>query len=718
MIARMTPLRRLLVLLVFLSAAALVACGPTTSQQTKKDTDTDESTQAGADGDGSADDGNDGVESSGVDTDVELIPRTLLFGNPISPDGKRVAFLAPKDGVLNVWVASLEGLEEKGADAVLEAAEPITNDTGRGIRSYRWAWDDTHILYIQDKDGDENWHVYATNVETAETRDLTPFDGVQARISEVSPEHPNEILLAINKDNPQLHDVYRVALDSGEMELVARNEGFLALLTTHELTVPMAIKPTPTGGMTYLVKEGDGDETTWRELFAVGPEDAMSTSPVFIDPDGQEVWVVDSRKTDTTVLAPIDLKTGERRDPLAGPYKADIDDVVVHPTKHRIQAVTSTFARTRRHSFDRLFTKDMDFLDAAADGEWSITSRSRDDTRWLVAYENDDGPVEYYLYERTDSGADEEEITRLFSSRPALEDVPLAPMHDVVIESRDLRPLVSYYTLPLWTDEDADGQVDEGVADAGLPMVLLVHGGPWHRDSWGYNAMHQWLANRGYAVLSVNFRGSTGFGKDFVNAANKEWAGQMHDDLLDAVDWAVAQGIANPNEVAIMGGSYGGYATLVGLTFTPKRFAAGVDIVGPSNLVTLLENVPPYWMPLLPLLTSRVGDPSTEKGRKFLLERSPLSKVDAIERPLLIGQGANDPRVKQQESDQIVEAMQKKNIPVQYVLFPDEGHGFARPENRLAFFAITEQFLAEHIGGRAEPIGDAVEQSSAKIVTE
>jgi dipeptidyl aminopeptidase/acylaminoacyl peptidase len=272
--------------------------------------------------------------------------------------------------------------------------------------------------------------------------------------------------------------------------------------------------------------------------------------------------------------------------------------------------------------------------------------------------------------------------------------------------------LVCYLSLPPGSDPDGDGRPDKPV-----PMVLDVHGGPWARDDWGFNPHHQWLANRGYAVLSVNYRGSTGFGKEFINAANGEWSRKMHDDLIDAVNWAVEKKIAQKDKVAIMGGSYGGYATLVGLTYTPDVFACGVDIVGPSSLVTLLQNVPEYWMPFMPVMKMRVGDVDTEEGQKALLERSPLTRVDKIQKPLLIGQGANDPRVTQLEADQIVEAMKQKNIPVTYVLYPDEGHGFARPENRMSFNAVAEAFLAEHLGGRFEPVGDDFEGATIKVPT-
>jgi dipeptidyl aminopeptidase/acylaminoacyl peptidase len=283
-------------------------------------------------------------------------------------------------------------------------------------------------------------------------------------------------------------------------------------------------------------------------------------------------------------------------------------------------------------------------------------------------------------------------------------------MHPVVIKSRDGLDLVSYLTLPPASDPDGDGKPAQPQA-----MVLLVHGGPWARDHWGLSPYHQWLASRGYGVLSVNYRGSTGFGKKFVNIADREWAGKMHDDLLDAVQWAVAQRIANEKQVAIMGGSYGGYSTLVGLTFTPEKFACGVDIVGPSNLLTLLQSIPPYWEPMLELFAKRVGDPRSEDGKKLLVSRSPLTRVNEIRRPLLIGQGANDPRVKQAESDQIVKAMQEKRIPVTYVLFSDEGHGFNRPENRLSFNAVAEIFLAQCLGGPYQPIGGDFKGSSIKV---
>jgi len=385
--------------------------------------------------------------------------------------------------------------------------------------------------------------------------------------------------------------------------------------------------------------------------------------------------------------------------------RVDIGGVMIHPTEKTLQAYATSYERQVWQALDDAVAGDLAVLNELTDGDLQVVSRTLDDSVWFVAYDVDNGPVRYYRYDRAAKRAE-----FLFTDRDALAEAPLVRMHPAVVKSRDGLDLVSYLSLPAGTDDDGDGRPDEP-----QPMVLWVHGGPWGRDEWGFDSIHQWLANRGYAVLSVNFRGSTGFGKEFINAANLEWAGKMHDDLIDAVEWAVKEGIADPARVAIGGGSYGGYATLVGMTMTPEVFACGVDLVGPSNLITLLDNVPEYWIPLLPLFTSRVGDNNTEEGKALLQERSPLNYVERICRPLLIGQGANDPRVKQQESDQIVEAMQERDIPVTYCLYSDEGHGFGRPENSMSFWAVAEAFLAEHLGGRYEPIGDAFEGSTIEV---
>ncbi|MGI9014611.1 MAG: S9 family peptidase [Phycisphaerales bacterium] len=628
--------------------------------------------------------------------DNALIPRDVLFGNPdraglrVSPDGTRISFLAPLNDVLNVWVQTI------GKDD----AKAVTTSAERPIRQYSWAENSEQIIYMQDKGGDENFHIYAVDLTTGDERDLTPFENVQARIQQTDRGFPDHILVGVNNRNPQLHDVWKVNTRTGERELVYQNDdGFIGFVTDSQFNVRMAMRMRPDGGMDALLRDGE----EWKPFAQWDQQDALTSQPAGFSRDGKTLYLIDSRDRNTAALYALDTKDADGTLTLvAQDTRADISDAIIDPESGNPQAVASEYLRTEWTLLDKSIEGDFEFLRAVEDGEIELTSRDHQDRIWTVAYLKDDGPVKYYLYDRDNSSA-----TYLFSNRDALEGLPLAKMHAIEITTRDGLKLVSYLTVP------RSAELDEDYTPAApLPMVLLVHGGPWARDSWGYNSMHQWLANRGYAVLSVNYRGSTGFGKEFINAANFEWAGKMHDDLIDAVNWSVDRKLADPDRVAIMGGSYGGYATLVGLTFTPDVFAAGVDIVGPSHVKTLLESIPPYWAPVLSMFTSRVGSLEDEAALDAI---SPLTKVDQISKPLLIGQGANDPRVKQAEAEQIVAAMQEKNIPVTYVLFPDEGHGFARPENSMAFFAVTEAFLAEHLGGRYQPIDDDVRESSAQV---
>ena len=630
----------------------------------------------------------------------ELIPRKTLFGNPeradvrISHDGTRISYLAPVDGVLNVWVAPVDAVQE---------ARPVTQDTDRGIRLYFWTYNPGYIMYVQDRGGDENWHVYAVDVETGETRDLTPYDGVHAMPEPPSDRFPDEVVIGVNNREPQLHDLYRVNILTGESRLIVKNDlGASGFLIDRELNPRLAHVVPPQGGAQFLSKSDSGE---WELTTTIDPEDDLTTYPLYFDGEGRTLYMFDSRGRDTSALVAVDTDTGDTRE-LAVDPRADVAGTMVHPVTRRPQAVAFEYDRVTWKVLDDGIAADIERITDENRGQFAVTSCSMDDLKWVVEYEKDDGPKTYYLYKR-ESG----ELEYLFSNRPDLEKADLAPMHSAVVRSRDGLDIVVYYTLPRGSAGAAADRPPEP-----LPAVLLVHGGPWGRDSWGYDPQHQLLSNRGYAVMSVNFRGSTGFGKRFVNAGNLEWAGAMHDDLIDVVDWAVEQGIADRDRIAIMGGSYGGYATLVGLTFTPEVFACGVDIVGPSNLNTFLESVPPYWEPMIALFRTRVGDNLTEDGKRFLADRSPLSRVDSIVRPLLIGQGANDPRVKQAESDQIVNAMKERGIPVTYVLYPDEGHGFARPENNLSFMAVTEAFLARCLGGRYEPIGDDFQGSSIQVL--
>jgi dipeptidyl aminopeptidase/acylaminoacyl peptidase len=640
----------------------------------------------------------DKLQPTPADARSGLIPRRVLFDNPdkagpqISHDGKYLSFLAPVNGVLNVWVGPIDKPEE---------ARPVTKDTKRGIRIYFWAHTNDRILYIQDAGGDEDWHVYSTPSGGGDTRDLTPGMKVSARIEGISHKFPNEIIIGLNDRDPQFHDVYRVNLVSGEKKLVQKNTQFAGFVLDDDYNVRLGVQFLPDGSMKYSRPDG---ADAWKESFNVPAGDTLTTNPAGLDKSGDVLYLTDSRGRDTGALTTLDLKTN-KQNVIAQDEKSDPGSVMLHPTQRTLQAVSFEYERVNWIFKDRAVEADFAQLKRVADGEISVTSRTLDDKQWIVTFVLDNGPVRYYHFDRESKKA-----RFLFTNRKSLEGLPLQKMHPRVIKARDGLDLVCYLTLPATAKAGDDGRPKQP-----SPMVLLVHGGPWGRDSWGFDREHQLLANRGYAVLSVNFRGSTGFGKKFVNAGDKEWAGKMHDDLIDAVDWAVKEKIADPNKVAIMGGSYGGYATLVGLTFTPEKFACGVDIVGPSNLITLLSTIPPYWAPVVQLFKDRVGDSGTEEGKKLLTERSPLTRAREIKRPLLIGQGANDPRVKKAESDQIVKAMQEHKIPVTYVLFPDEGHGFARPPNNLAFYAITEAFLARNLGGRFEAVGDAFAGSAVTV---
>ncbi len=668
-----------------LSSLLLAACSPTASL------------------DSSTPEGGDGVRPATLDrgtANTELIPRDLLFGNPdktspqLSPDGARLMWLAPDEGVLNVWVAPVEALGE---------AKVVSHDRLRGIRQATWSTDGEWLLYIQDEEGNENFQLHRIDPEIGASSDtnLTPYPDTRVQLVGASRAHPKVLLVGLNDRDPAHFDVYRLNIETGERTLVEQNDaGYAGFIADEDLKLRYAYAPRPDGGIDILApgksgKRGNHGKSSWTPVESIEQIDSLTTQDIGFDSTGRYRYLRDSRDRETTVLVEVDTETGARKVLFEDP-KAEVGGVMRDAQTRRPVAVSINWDKPRWEILDPSYAPDFAALREVADGEFAIVHQTHDGDQWIVAFYSDSGPVSYYRYERESKTA-----SFLFFNRSDLQGLELAPMHPQVIRSRDGLELVSYLSLPPAADPDADGR-----PDAPVPMVLLVHGGPWGRDAWGFNPYHQWLSNRGYAVLSVNFRGSTGFGKQFTAAGDKEWAAKMHDDLLDAVDWAVDEGVTERDSVAIMGGSYGGYATLVGLTFTPEVFACGVDIVGPSNLITLLETIPPYWKPILAQFTTRVGDPNTEQGRALLEARSPLNHVDAIQRPLLIGQGANDPRVKQAEADQIVVAMTERNIPVTYVLFPDEGHGFRRPANTNAFNAITETFLAGCLGGEYLPIDD------------
>jgi dipeptidyl aminopeptidase/acylaminoacyl peptidase len=620
-----------------------------------------------------------------------LIPRDVLFGNPerasprLSPDGLKLAWLAPdKKNVLQVWVKTVG----KDDDAV------VTADKHRGIRTYSWAEDSNNVLYQQDSDGDENFHVYAVNLTSKSVRDLTPYQGIRAGLEQVSHKVPGRILVTMNLRDLHLFDVYRVDLKTGAIELDTQNPGDVGGWTaTDDLFVKGSEATLPDGSTEVRVR--DSVKSPWRVLVKAPATESVDLYD--FSADGTLAILVSSLGEDTSRVVQRSVKTGAEK-VIAQNAASDATQVFIHPVRHVVQAVGFDPGMPFWTVVDKSVQADFDALGKASPGAFNVVSRDRADKTWLVGYTQDQGGVRYFRWDRVTKTAQ-----FMFSAQPKLDKAPLAPMVAVEFPARDGLKLRGYLTQPL------------NAAGAG-PLVLFVHGGPWARDFWGYNPSGQWLANRGYSVLQLNYRGSTGFGKAFLHAGDKEWGKKMHSDLIDGVDWAVKKGIADPKQVAIMGGSYGGYSALAGATFTPDVFRASVDIVGPSNLLTLLATIPPYWQVQRSIFNVRLGNPEDPKDKEYLHASSPLFSVDRIRIPILIGQGANDPRVKVAESEQIVGAMEKKGLPVTYVLYPDEGHGFARPENRIDFNARAELFLQKYLGGRAEPLpGDRIPGSTAVV---
>ncbi|NNL47299.1 MAG: S9 family peptidase, partial [Acidimicrobiia bacterium] len=522
--------------------------------------------------------------------DFELVPRSVFFGNPsrtqgrVSPDGTKMSFLAPVDGVLNLWVGPLGDFD---------AARPITQDTGSGIDSHQWAANSRTVLYIRDTGGDEDFHIYSVDLQTNETIDLTPFEKTTGQFIGSSYRHPDEYLLGINNRDQRWHDVWRVNVLTGDRKLVEQHDRFAGFIADLDLNVRLAMEPTRDGGQMVFKRQASGD---WVEFFKIEKEDALSSAPVAFTGDDVNFLMIDSSGRDKAALLKVNVDTDERT-VVAESDIGDISDAIVDPETNEPLAYSVNYKRTEWFGLNDTVAKDLARLGETLTGEFSVLAQTRDNRKWVVANDAPQDPLAYFAYDR-DSGA----IEKLFTSRPDLNGKPLNEMHPVSIRARDGLELVSYLTLPPHIDPDRDGRPDSPV-----PMVLDVHGGPWGRNSYGYDSWAQWLSNRGFAVLQVNFRGSTGFGKNLLNAGDRQWAADMHNDLIDAVDWAIAEGITRSDKVAIAGGSYGGYATLVGLTFTPEKFACGVDIVGPSNLVTLLQSIPPYWESFVETFAQRVG---------------------------------------------------------------------------------------------------------------
>lgn len=613
----------------------------------------------------------------------ELIQRSVLFGNPdhlsptVSPDGTLLGWVAPEDGVLNVWVAPRDDLGQ---------ARAITHDRDRGVRDYLFCHDDRHLIYAQDRDGDENWRLYLLDLTTDdEARLITPGDGIQARILGHNRWHPSTVLIALNDRVPQLHDVHRLDLSTGELTLLAENPGFVEWLVDADLALRGGTTMAPDGSATVHLGAPGVADGAYQPFLEIPPDDAGNTGVLGFTRSGA-LLVLSSVGVNATRLERHDLATGERA-VLAADEAYDIGGVWQDPATLEVQAVEVVRARQDVQLLDDALAVHLDRLRALGEGDLHIGRRERTGRWWIVSVAPSDGPIAYHLYD-AESGSSQ----FLFPHRKQLAALPsgtLAPMEPFSFTARDGLEVHGYLTFP------------PGVERRGLPAVLNVHGGPWARDLWGFHTEAQWLANRGYVCIQVNFRSSTGYGKAFLNAGDKQWGLAMQDDLTDAVEHVIAQGWVHRERVGIYGGSYGGYAVLAGAVFTPDLYRCGIDIVGPSNLLTLLASVPEYWKPLIAMMHQRVGNPETEPD--LLQAASPLSHVEKIRIPLLVVQGANDPRVKQAEAEQIVAALTEKGLPHEYLLFEDEGHGLAKPENRERMYAAAEAFLAAHLGGRVQP---------------
>jgi dipeptidyl aminopeptidase/acylaminoacyl peptidase len=619
-----------------------------------------------------------------------LIDRDLFFGDPqiaasqISPDGRFLSFVKPYRDILNIWV--------KGLAEPFDAARPMTADTERPVTSYFWSEDGKYLLYEQDKGGNENFHVYAVDPGAAPeestgvppARDLTPLENVRATIYAVPERTPHQIIVGLNDRDPALHDVYQLDVETGERRLLVENDqNVAAWITDLDGKVRLAFRQTPDGGTELLRVEGG---KLGKAVYSCSFEETCD--PLRFDAAGERLYVESNKGegVDLTRLMLLDPATGETTLVESDPeHEVDFGGAIFSDKTEELIGTLYLGDRLRLYPRSAWLKQVMARLEAQLpDGEITIGSLTNDDRYVKVVVTRDVDPGTVYLYDDT-SG----QVTELYKSRPELPTDELAPMQALRYRARDGQQIPAYLTTP------------KGLVARNLPTVILPHGGPWSRDLWEYDPIHQFLANRGYAVLSMNFRGSTGYGKAFLNAGNGEWGtGVMQHDITDGVRYLVAQGIADPARVAIMGGSYGGFATLAGVAFTPDLYAAGVDIAGPANIISLLNSIPPYWGPMRKIFALRVGDPDVPADAERLKAQSPFFHAADIKAPLLIVQGANDPRVKQAEPDQIVVALREAGRDVSYLVAPDEGHGFHGRDNRLAMFAEIEKFLAGHIGGR------------------
>jgi dipeptidyl aminopeptidase/acylaminoacyl peptidase len=627
--------------------------------------------------------------------ETPLIPRQKLFGQGermrvrLSPDGKYVAWVAPVKNEQGIPVSV--GIFRAPVDNK-DKVETVLADGNPRIPQYFFSLRSDKMFFLRDVGGNENEQLHVIDLNTGKVENLTNNNDVKTHFLGQNLEHPSKVLYSMNNRDPQYSDVYEYDMDTGKSTMLFKNDqSFFGTMEDEDGVTRIGIKYDEKGDLDYFIKRGE----KWELLLKLGMDDATTTSVVGADFKSGLLFLTDSRGQDKAALKSMDLKTGELKT-LASTDKADIEGVITTFDGRTPLAAEYNFTRKELIGLQPGMDQEMAKLHALFNGDIQVMSKTADDKKWLVAFFSDTKSVRYYLWDRV---AQKGEL--MFVMQPDLDKLPLVKMHPVVIKSRDGLDMVSYLTLPPGVNFNPKTLRPEKP----LPLILVVHGGPWARDEWGMNPEHQWLANRGYAVLSVNYRGSTGFGKSYISASFGQWGGKMHDDLIDAVKHMIDTGVTQKDKVAIMGASYGGYAALVGATFTPDTFVAAVDIVGPANLITSEESNPPYWKPFKTNQVRRMGaDVDTEEGKAFLWSRSPLAKADQIKVPLLVGQGDNDPRVKLAESLQIVDAMKKKGLPVTLIRFPDEGHGFQRPANNQSFYAACEIFLQQHLHGRAEAL--------------
>ena len=632
-----------------------------------------------------------------------LIDREAFFGNPeyagaqISPDGKFISFIKPFNGTMNIWV--------KETNAPFASAKPLTNDTARPVRSYFWSRDSKYVLFVQDKGGNENFNVYAVNpadkpaagADVPAARNITDATGIRAIIFAVPKSDPDALYVGINDRDKDWHDLYKVKISTGERTLVTENKDrYQAVYFDNADKLRLAVRSAQNGDTEILRVNADGSTA---KIYSC---DVFETcSPLQFNKDNKRVYIQTNKgDSDLIELDLLDVETGKTEKVESDPMnKVDLNSVNFSDVTNEIIATSYEDDRDRIYWKNKDFQKDYETIKKRlGDREISFNSATKDESKFIVATYSDVDPGTVWLYDRKSKN-----LSTLYQAREKLDRKALSPMKSVTYKSSDGLDIQAYLTLP------------KGLEPKNLPVVIFPHGGPWGRDSWGYSTFAQFLANRGYAVLQPNFRASTGYGKKFLNAGNNEWGEKMQDDLTWGVKYLIAQGIADPKRVGIMGGSYGGYATLAGVAFTPDVYAAAVAIVAPSNLKTLLESVPPYWESIRTIFYKRMGDPNTPEGLAQMKRQSPLFSADKIKTPLMVVQGANDPRVNKREADQIVVALRDRNYPVEYLVAPDEGHGFARPVNNSAMIMAAEKFLANHLGGRYQ---ESATPEVAKRLTE